>query len=143
MKSRSWHPLLLLLLLLPGLACAACFEAAAARYRLPVSLLSAISRVESAGNADALHHNRNGSVDIGHMQINSAWLPTLARYGIDQKQLAEACTNTHVAAWILAQNIARLGYNWEAIGAYNATSPGKRQIYIHKILTALRREGVL
>ena len=49
MKSRSWHPLLLLLLL-PGLAHAACFEAAAARYRLSVSLLSVISRVESAGN---------------------------------------------------------------------------------------------
>ena len=45
MKSRSWHPLLLLLLL-PGPAHAACFEAAAARYRLPTSLLSVISCVK-------------------------------------------------------------------------------------------------
>ena len=139
---KSWPILLpLTLLAAPAAGNAACFEEAAARYRLPSALLKAISRVESSGLAGAINRNADGSHDIGHMQINSAWLPTLARYGIDQKQLAEACTNTHVAAWILAQNIARLGYNWEAIGAYNATSPGKRQIYIHKILTALRREG--
>lgn len=77
------------------------------------------------------------------MQINTGWLPTLQRFGINEQKLFDVCTNTYVGAWILAQNISKLGYSWDAIGAYNAVSPSKRSAYAQKIAAVLRREGVL
>lgn len=142
---KTWpiFALLILVLLLPTGGFAACFDEAAARYRVPTSLLMAISRVESSGNPQAINRNPDGSYDIGHMQINSRWLPLLKRYGIDERSLFDACTNTYVGAWILAQNIHRLGYNWNAIGAYNVRSPSKRMAYARKVAAILKREGVL
>lgn len=131
------------MLLLPAVCSAACFAEAAARYRVPTQLLMAISEVESGGNPMAINRNTDGSYDIGHMQINSRWLPKLKRYGITERNLFDACTNTHVGAWILAQNIAQLGYSWDAIGAYNARSKEKRIVYARKVAKVLKRKGYL
>jgi soluble lytic murein transglycosylase-like protein len=122
---------------------AACFEEAAARYQVPVVLLQAISKIESSGNPRAINRNRDGSYDIGHMQINSRWLPVLSKYGIREADLWDACMNTHVGAWVLAGNIRRHGYTWEAIGAYNAASPDKRIVYAHKVAQVLKKWGQL
>ena len=138
---NSWRPLPLLLFL-PLAGNAACFEEAAVRYRVPASLLRAISRVESSGNPAAINRNADGSHDIGHMQINSRWLPILKRYGIREETLRDACANTYVGAWILAQNISRIGYSWTAIGAYNAGSHTGRMSYARKIASALEQGGV-
>lgn len=133
-----------LLIILAGLsigARAACFEEAAERYKVPVALLKAISTVESKGNPNARNVNGDGSTDIGHMQINSSWLPTLAKYGIDEKTLAEPCINTNIGAWVLAHNISRYGLTWEAVGAYNAVTPSKRDVYARKVAAELERLG--
>lgn len=125
-----------------GQADNACFEQAAKRYRISAQLLRSISRVESGGNPDAFHRNANGSWDVGHMQINSAWLPTLAKYGITKDRLTNPCVNTHVGAWILANNFQRMGYGWNAVGAYNAKSPDKAAAYARKVAANLRNEEV-
>lgn len=117
-----------------------CFAQASARYGVPVALLRAVSRVESGGNVAAVNTNKNGSADYGHMQVNSLWLPTLAKFGISKTQLMDACTNTHVGAWIMASNISRMGYNWKAIGRYNASSADKANRYSLKISLALNSE---
>lgn len=122
---------------LPVWGWATCFEQAAERYKVPVQLLKAISTVESGGRAAAYNSNTNGSYDIGHMQINSSWLPVLAKYNIDAKTLWEPCINTNIGAWVLAQNIARYGLTWEAVGAYNAKSKNKRLIYARKVADVL------
>ncbi|TND05424.1 MAG: Lytic transglycosylase catalytic [Rhodocyclaceae bacterium] len=113
------------------------------RYQMPSALLKAISRVESGGNPNALNRNRDGSFDVGHMQINSRWLPKLSHFGISRERLWEPCTNTFVGAWILAQNVHRIGYSWSAIGAYNATSTEKRDRYARKVSEAMKRESAL
>jgi len=120
----------------------ACFEQAAKRYRVPAQILRSISRIESGGNPAAFNRNANGSWDIGHMQINSVWLPTLAKYGITKDRLTNPCVNTHVGAWILANNFQRLGYGWNAVGAYNARSPDKAATYARKVAANLRNEEV-
>jgi len=125
--------LAILLLLSTLCAQAACFEQAGRRYGIAPSLLKAISAVESGFNPRARNRNRGGSEDLGHMQINSRWLATLSSHGIGREQLFDPCTSTHVGAWILAQNIRRLGYGWEAVGAYNARSPEKRAAYARKV----------
>lgn len=111
----------------------ACWDDAAKRYQVSSALLYAIARAESGLNPQAIGLNGNGSRDIGLMQINSAWLPTLASHGIGERDLFEPCTNIHVGAWILAGNVSRLGYTWEAVGAYNAASPALRRSYVEKV----------
>lgn len=101
----------------------ACWDQAAHRYGLASELLYAIARVESGLNPKAVnrsHVARTGSYDIGLMQINSQHLAKLARFGISESHLYDACTNLHVGAWLLADSFARHGQSWEAVGAYNA-----------------------
>ncbi|MBK9520668.1 MAG: lytic transglycosylase domain-containing protein [Rhodocyclaceae bacterium] len=143
MQKRAWLLSLSLLAVIPIPGKAACFEEAASRYQVPSVLLKAISRVESAGNPSALNRNKDGSFDIGHMQINSRWLPKLSHFGISHDQLWDPCTNTLVGAWILAQNVQRIGYSWSAVGAYNAASPVMRDRYARKISDAMKRENAL
>lgn len=116
-------------------------EGAGARYRINPVLLWSIAKLESGFAPNAQNKNTNGSTDIGVMQINSAWLPTLKRYGIDRQTLLEPCTNIYVGAWILAQNIQRYGYNWEAVGAYNAATQSKRVSYARKVLSLAQKAG--
>ncbi|MEJ2405366.1 MAG: lytic transglycosylase domain-containing protein [Candidatus Thiodiazotropha sp.] len=121
----------------------ACFDEAAERYNIAGELLYAIAAHESRLDPSAVGRNQDGSRDIGIMQINSWWLPKLAEYGIDEGHLQEPCTNVSVGAWILAGNIARYGYTWDAVGAYNAGTADtemvrkRREAYAHKVATQL------
>lgn len=120
-----------------------CWTQVEARYKISAELLYAIAKVESGLDPAARGDNRkNGGVGsgygIGLMQIDSSWLPRLRRdFGITEAHLYDACTNLHVGAWILAGNFARMGYGWEAIGAYNAKTPWKRARYASKVHKAL------
>ena len=114
-----------------------CFEQAAERYNVPAKLLKAIALQESSGRPHAINRNSNGSYDLGLMQINSGWMPTLRRHGISEQHLFDPCVSTLVGAWILSGNFARLGYNTQGLGAYNAVSPHKREIYARKVLKRL------
>jgi soluble lytic murein transglycosylase-like protein len=120
-----------------------CFAEAARRYNIAGELLYAIAAQESRFDPAAIGWNGDGNRDIGIMQINSWWLPKLAEFGIDERQLQEPCTNVSVGAWILAGNIARYGYTWDAIGAYNAGTGDtemirrRREAYAHKVAAQL------
>jgi hypothetical protein len=116
----------------------ACLNAAADRYAIAPSLLHAMATQESGLNPRAINRsNANGTVDYGLMQINSFWLPTLGRYGITQAHLFDPCINASVGAWILARNFARHGVTWRAVGAYNASSIEKQDLYALRIYQRL------
>ena len=121
------------LLIAAALPAHGCWDAAAARYQVNSTLLYAIARTESGLDPKAVGRTTNVSRDIGLMQINSSWFAQLARYGIEESHLLDPCTNIHVGAWILAQNVSRYGYTWEAVGAYNAVDPGRRERYVEKV----------
>ena len=53
------------------------------------SLLRAIAYVESRGDPGAIGGNSDGSLDLCAMQINSQWLPKLARFGITDGSFVE------------------------------------------------------
>lgn len=99
-----------------------CWDKAGKTYGVDPWLLMAVAKVESGFNANAINKNKNSSVDLGMMQINSFWLPTLNKYGINTRDLLNPCTSVFVGSWIMAQNIKKFGYNQDGIGAYN--SPG-------------------
>lgn len=107
----------------------ACWDEAARYHGLDPWLLYAVAYVESTHNPNVISRpNRNGTYDIGLMQINSIHLPRLAKYGINQNTLMDACASTYVGAWIMSENIRRFGWSWEAIAAYNVGSlntPGR------------------
>ncbi len=121
---------------------AACLDAAARHHRVDPRLLRAIAAVESGFDATAIGApNRDGSHDIGLMQVNSRWLPRLARFGIDARRLREPCVSAYVGAWILAGNIRRHGPVWRAVGAYNARSPERQASYVRKVVRELARQS--
>jgi soluble lytic murein transglycosylase-like protein len=112
------------------------WQSIASKYHgLNPYLLHAIAVQESSLNPAAKGRpNANGSVDIGLMQINSAWLPQLkSRFGITLSHLYHPCINLDVGAWILYENFRTYGYSWRAIGAYNAKNEAKRLAYVLKI----------
>ena len=114
-------------------ATAYCFKEAASRYHVDESLLIAIAKTESRLDQNAIGRNQNGTEDIGLMGINTSWLPKLRKFGIDRKRLEDPCINANVGAWILAENFIQHGRTWNAVGAYNAKTPAKREIYIQKV----------
>jgi len=100
-----------------------CFEHHGARFGLDPALLRAIAHVESRGRPHAVnlsHRARTGSMDVGLMQINTGWLPRLARHGISRSDLNDPCTSIEIGAWILSDLMRRQGVTWDAVGAYNA-----------------------
>ncbi|ELJ8295797.1 lytic transglycosylase domain-containing protein [Enterobacter roggenkampii] len=106
-----------------------CFVKASERFQIDHRLLIAIAEVESSMNPRAIGLNKRGgkvvSEDVGLMQINSSWFPTLSSMGITRNDLMDnPCQNIYVGAWILAKNIASNGVNWESVGAYNAGFKG-------------------
>jgi soluble lytic murein transglycosylase-like protein len=132
---------LFLLFILPAFASQAnCWQQAGARYGIEPELLKAIAMVESNGNTSAINKNRDGSTDVGLMQINSSHFKTLHKFRISQKDLLnDPCQSVMTGAWILAGQIQRFGYSWDAVGAYNAgtaNTPKRRalrQRYIRKV----------
>ena len=117
----------------PVLCNADCIDDAAQYHGINPQLVRAIAQHESGMRPLAFNRNRDGSVDVGLMQINSRWLLTLARYGIQPENLWNPCINGYVGAWILKSNVQRFGPTWKAVGAYNAASPAKQLQYANQI----------
>ena len=110
-----------------------CWIEAAEAYRVDAHLLAAIAKVESRYNPRAYRApyaagNRNGTYDLGLMQINSRELPGLAGRGITEDVLLEdPCRNVYEGARILREKIDRVGPTWRAVGAYNAGEKGSQK----------------
>ena len=66
------------------------------------------------------------SFAVGKFQINSWWMERLA---IDPVSLLDPDTNERWGKWILAEEIARHGLNWKAIGKYHSPDPERARRY--------------
>ena len=112
---------------------AICIATAAHQYALDPLLLLAVKYVETADRTDTpIRHNKNGSWDIGLMQINTVWKDTLNRHGISAADLEIPCKNIAVGAWILADKIKQKGI-WEGVGSYHSNTPHLSQRYRDKV----------
>ena len=118
-----------------------CLLDAAIHYQISPVLIAAMIKTESKHNPKAVNINSSGSEDVGLMQINSEWLPRIAKFGYDRKSLFDPCINILVGTWVLAQEIRRFGYTWTAVGAYNAgpsrEKKSRRAAYAHRVFKNL------
>lgn len=127
---------------------AACASAAANLYQLPQPILPILLDLEG-GTVGAVSRNTNGTVDIGPMQVNSHWVPKLAkRYGVGpdvvySKLLNDECYNIHVGAWILKTEIELAkGDFWQGVGHYHSrTAVHKRKYMQNAVRAAVKRFG--
>lgn len=100
-----------------------CVEPAASYHRVNPWVLAAILKVESNFSSRAVNRNPNGTIDVGIGQINSIHFTKLGQYGITPAHLMDGCIGTYVAAWHLAQQIAKHGNTWFGVAAYHSTTP--------------------
>lgn len=120
---------LIILLFFPLGVYANCWQHAASIYGIEPELLYAIAQQESGLKPYVIGKNKNGSKDLGVMQINSSHLPRLKELGVNEKKLVEdPCLSVVVGASILSDMMKIYGYSWEAVGAYNAGISEKRKV---------------
>lgn len=122
----------------------ACMALVAQIYSLPPRVLPSIQRVEG-GLPGAVVLNRNGSEDYGVMQINSVWLPTLARYTrldlatVRERLIARPCFNIAAAGLILRTHLNQAeGDLMQAVGNYHSRTPIHHSSYRMRVIRAAR-----
>lgn len=124
-----------------GNAGAWCFREAGMDYGVHPRLLMAIARNESGMQPNIVRQNKNGTIDVGLMQVNSSWFPVLQRYGHDPAWLRDPCYNVRMGAWILAHEIQRFGLSWQAVGAYHSKNPERQQRYAVAVYRQMMKGG--
>jgi len=128
----------------------ACMLAAASFHHLPVQALAAIQQVEG-GQVGMVTGDKDGSADLGVMQVNTQWIPAVAKATraredlIRAKLIQDGCFNIKVAAAILDVYKAEAKGNMlEAVGFYHSHTPTLKAAYQTKVLAAalgLRKHG--
>lgn len=103
----------------------ACVAAAAQRYAVPAPLVYAVMRTEGGTTGRTSGRNKNGSVDLGLMQVNEIHLPELARFGITREMLIHnECINISIGTFLLSRELSRTDVDyWTNVGAYNSRTP--------------------
>ena len=117
-----------------------CMVAAATAYHLPVRALPAIQRVEG-GRVGTVSPNKDGSHDLGLMQVNTRWVTPLARatglapQTVVTRLILSPCFNIVAAASILRRYIdEEHGNVWRAIGDYHSHTRWLSTAYKLKVL---------
>ena len=93
------------------------------------------------GSLGAVSQNTNGTVDIGPMQINTIWVPQVARhwnatpadtYAALRDQF---CANVEAGSWILRQALDEAhGDFWTGVSIYHSHDPDYQADYLRKVL---------
>jgi hypothetical protein len=122
----------------------ACMVAAAAFYHLPPRVLPSIQAVEG-GRVGLVHLNRNGSADLGVMQVNTVWVDPLAAVvnlrpeAVEVRLTDDPCFNIAAAAAILRAYLREArGDLMVAVGLYHSHSPPLREAYLAQVLLSAR-----
>lgn len=130
-------------------ALAACMMLAAQTYQVPPAVMIGIMHVEGGRVGQQVGPNVNKTYDLGPMQVNTRWLPQLAKaWQVDYKTAHrlvrdDGCVNVRVAAWILGQKIREAGSLYGGIAYYHSATPGIGTRYAAKVIAAMERKGLI
>ncbi len=116
-----------------------CVVAVSQRYRVPIEIIAGILAQEH-GQLGQKMPNRNGTYDMGPMQVNSFWLPFLHHYGVGESHmLRHGCYNVAVGAWIVRYEQARKNSDiWQAVGRYHSPNPSLAASYALRVAGKVR-----
>ena len=134
-----------------------CLSDASYKYNIAPEVIRAIIEIESGGNPlainvagksyspdnsekalEIINENKSKSFDIGIMQVNKWWFD---KFGYDYSYGLDTCFNIHLGSWILAYEISRHGYTWEAIGRYHSHTEKHKERYIKEISKLLLKRN--
>ncbi len=113
----------------------ACMALVARVYALPPRVLPSIQAVEG-GRPGLVHLNTDGSADLGLMQVNTLWVPVVARAlglapdAVRTRLTDDGCFSIRIAGAILWEyRRARAGDLMLAIGDYHSHTPPLNRAY--------------
>jgi hypothetical protein len=128
---------------------AMCLIDASHFYHVPPAVMIGILHVEGGRVGRESGPNADGSYDLGPMQINTQWLPELARaWKVDVRKARtvmrdDGCMNVKAAAWILHNTISDAGSVYGGIARYNSSTPGVGSRYAAKVEKAMEEKGLI
>ena len=102
-------------------------------------------RDQEAGWIGAQILNRNGTHDLGPLQVNSWWVTRIAaKIGREPAEIRywlthDACFNVDAARWIFLSALASTGDYWKAVGIYHSPTKWRRQQYAASVAARLQR----
>ena len=122
----------------------ACMALVASVYHLPPRVLPSIQAIEG-GRVGLEHLNKDGSVDLGVMQINTLWVTPIARFtrlpefNVRDRLLYDPCFNIAAAGLIMRTYLNETkGDLMLAVGDYHSHTPVLNLEYRAKVLDAAR-----
>lgn len=102
-------------------------------------------RDQEGGWIGARVANRDGSHDLGPLQVNSWWVPKLAKLiGRPADHVRwwltyDACFNVEVARWIFLSGLAVTRDYWKAVGLYHSPTMWRQRRYAVSVSAHLKR----
>lgn len=124
-------------------ALALCIFAASQTYSVPAPVILGVLHVEGGRVGQAVG-NTNGTHDLGPMQINTIWMPELARHWKVSETRAtqmvrdDACINIGVGTWILRKKMNDTGSLYQGIAWYHSATPKFGHKYRDKVMRAMQ-----
>ena len=110
-----------------------CINQAAIHYLVPAKVIISVLKTEG-GKPGCAKKNKNGTEDLGPMQINTIWLKRVEPYGYNKEKIQyDPCINVMVGTWILSQEIAQGDSYWKGVSGYHSHTRYFRQHYQQKI----------
>ena len=99
------------------------FKKAGKFYHIPWFLIKMVAVTENYKmDPNLIRKNKNNTVDIGLMQINTVWIKKLQKKfnHVDQITLKNPIVNIYAGGFILNYYIKKYGYSWESISYYHS-----------------------
>ena len=112
----------------------------AQHYGIPPAVMLAVAQIEGGRPGQAVR-NKNGSFDLGPMQLNTSWLVTLRPYGVDPRwALARGCYPYQLAAWRIHNHVVQdRGDYWTRVANYHSRTPVYNRPYRAQVIVSATR----
>lgn len=118
-----------------------CIKKASKIYGVPLSVLFAVLATER-GKVGEVNHNKNGTIDVGPMQINTVHFDDARKYGLTPEILTNnGCANFFFGTWYLATLLEKHDV-WEAIGIYHSKTPYYKKRYQNRAWTRFKELNI-